>query len=104
MTKFDIEEELLSLKEILSTQSNDSKQCYELSQVVGDIPLQVCNFLYLSKSKSHSLIKDKFLGCDALTYNEVLEQYKNKSKKYSFFESWNVNDDYKRFIRGMILT
>lgn len=97
MSQISFGKELLLLKEVLLDKPDDgSQRCNNLCQFVGDIPEEVCNFLNLKNLNIKlSLLNEIFLGCDALSYDEVLSQYENKSKKYSFFDSWGINDDFE---------
>lgn len=90
MTKSEYLETLMNLKKIFSVKQQEKEVGNELNQFIANIPDEVSKLIHSNISISHEI----FLGCSAISYEEILNQYKDKSIKYSFFENWKVNDNF----------
>ncbi len=98
MANDDIEEQLLYVKSIIQDESDSLNRCSELSKIVDyELPLEFCNILHNAKEFNLLINSGKanfFWNLNILSYDELLIQYKNKTKKNTFFSDWGIDDGF----------
>ncbi|MFL0806492.1 MAG: hypothetical protein K6L60_04300 [Oceanobacter sp.] len=90
-----VESQLSQIEQIVK--NNAVAQCSELESVLGkEISEELCSVLLHSDQLNK--IKQSngggyFWGHDFIAYNELISQYEKKTRKYTFFWQWGVDDN-----------
>ncbi len=85
---------LKSLEELYELMNTNDSSCTELERLTGiSIPGEICGLI-----QNAELVNEfdlGFLGLQAISYEVLLRQYKNKSENLSFFDSWGIDDSFR---------